>query len=105
MGSKAPSSRQQTAIEQVERWSAHNYAPLPVVIAEADAAVVQDSDGNSYLDCLAAYSAVNFGHRHPELVAAAMRQLGKVTLTSRAFYSEPFGPFVESRPDRLHLRL
>lgn len=96
MVSKAPSRRQQAAVDQVETFGAHNYAPLPVVIAEADGATVRDLDGNSYLDCLAAYSAVNFGHQNPRLLAAAQRQLQRLTLTSRAFYSEPFGPFVEA---------
>ncbi|WP_300081554.1 ornithine--oxo-acid transaminase [Propioniciclava sp.] len=94
MGFPAPSARQQAAIEQVELWGAHNYAPLPVVIADAAGAVVHDIDGNAYLDCLAAYSAVNFGHGHPDLVAAASDQLHRLTLTSRAFHSEPYGPFV-----------
>ena len=96
MSHPAPSQRQQEAIDQVERWSARNYAPLPVVISEGEGAWVTDTDGRRYLDCLAAYSAVNFGHRHPDLVAAATRQLGRLTLTSRAFYSEPFGPFVQA---------
>lgn len=84
------------AIDQVEQYGAHNYAPLPVVIARAEGARVTDVDGRTYIDCLAAYSAVNFGHSNPRLLAAARRQLDRVTLTSRAFYSEPFGPFVES---------
>ncbi len=75
---------------------AHNYAPLPVVIAEAEGAWVTDVDGVSYLDLLAAYSALNFGHRHPALVAAATEQLGRVTLTSRAFHSDRLGPFAEA---------
>ena len=90
------SERQRAAIDEVETFSAHNYAPLPVVIASARGAHVTDLDGNHYIDCLSAYSAVNFGHGHPALVAAAQEQLGKVTLTSRAFYSEPFGPFVKA---------
>jgi ornithine--oxo-acid transaminase len=73
--------------------SAHNYHPLPVVIAEADGAWVTDVEGRRYLDLLAAYSALNFGHRHPRLVAAAQRQLGRVTLVSRAFEHDQFGPF------------
>ncbi len=89
------SSDQQAFIDQTETFGAHNYAPLPVVIAEAEGAWVTDVDGRRYLDCLAAYSAVNFGHRHPTLVEATLKQLGRLTLTSRAFYSEPFGPFVE----------
>jgi ornithine--oxo-acid transaminase len=73
--------------------SAHNYHPLPVVIAEAEGAWVTDVEGQRYLDMLAAYSAINFGHRHPRLVAAAKRQLDRVTLVSRAFEHDQFGPF------------
>ncbi|HEY7144121.1 MAG TPA: ornithine--oxo-acid transaminase [Streptosporangiaceae bacterium] len=73
--------------------SAHNYHPLPVVIAEAEGAWVTDVEGRRYLDMLAAYSAINFGHRHPRLVAAANRQLDRVTLVSRAFEHDQFGPF------------
>ncbi|WP_435068551.1 ornithine--oxo-acid transaminase [Amycolatopsis thermoflava] len=76
-----------------ERWSTHNYHPLPVVIAEADGAWVTDVEGRRYLDFLSAYSALNFGHRHPALVAAAQEQLGKVTLTSRAFHHDQLGAF------------
>jgi ornithine--oxo-acid transaminase len=72
---------------------AHNYNPLPVVISEADGAWVTDVDGRRFLDMLAAYSAINFGHRHPRLVAAAQRQLERVTLVSRAFEHDQFGPF------------
>jgi len=73
--------------------SAHNYHPLPVVIATAEGSWVTDVDGRRYLDLLAAYSALNFGHRHPRLVAAAQRQLERVTLVSRAFEHDQFGPF------------
>jgi ornithine--oxo-acid transaminase len=76
-----------------ERWSTHNYHPLPVVIAEAEGAWVTDVDGRRYLDFLAGYSALNFGHRHPALVAAAVEQLGRVTLTSRAFHHDQLGLF------------
>ena len=76
-----------------EAHSAHNYHPLPVVIAEAEGAWVTDADGRRYLDMLAAYSALNFGHRHPALIAAAQRQLDRVTLVSRAFDHDQFGPF------------
>jgi ornithine--oxo-acid transaminase len=72
---------------------AHNYHPLPVVAAEAEGAWVTDVDGHRYLDMLAAYSALNFGHRHPRLLAAAHRQLDRVTLVSRAFDHDQFGPF------------
>jgi len=78
---------------QAVAHGAHNYHPLPVVIAEAEGAWVTDVDGRRYLDLLAAYSAINFGHRHPRLVAAAQRQLERVTLVSRAFEHDQFGPF------------
>lgn len=78
-----------------ERWSTHNYHPLPVVIAEGEGAWVTDVDGKRYLDFLAGYSALNFGHRHPELIAAATRQLNRVTLTSRAFHHDQLGAFCQ----------
>jgi ornithine--oxo-acid transaminase len=81
------------AVAEAERWTAHNYHPLPVVIADAEGAWVTDVDGRRYLDCLAGYSALNFGHRHPALVAAARAQLDHATLTSRAFLHDQFGPF------------
>jgi ornithine--oxo-acid transaminase len=76
-----------------EAWSTHNYHPLPVVIAEAEGAWVTDVAGKRYLDFLAGYSALNFGHRHPALVAAAVEQLGRLTLTSRAFHHDQLGLF------------
>ena len=75
-----------------DAYSAHNYHPMPIVIAEAEGAWVTDVDGRRYLDMLAAYSALNFGHRHPRLIAAARRQLDQVTLVSRAFDHDQFGP-------------
>ena len=81
-------------LELVERVSAHNYHPLPVVVAEADGVWVTDVEGRRYLDMLAAYSALNFGHRHPALIAAAKEQLDRVTLTSRAFHNDQMGPFL-----------
>jgi ornithine--oxo-acid transaminase len=82
------------AIELVERYGAHNYHPLPVVAASASGAWITDPEGNRYLDCLAAYSALNFGHGHPVLLAAAHEQLDRVTLTSRAFHNDQLGPFL-----------
>jgi ornithine--oxo-acid transaminase len=76
-----------------EEHAAHNYHPLPVVIDEAEGAWVTDVEGRRYLDLLAAYSALNFGHRHPRLIAAAMAQLERLTLVSRAFDHDQFGPF------------
>jgi ornithine--oxo-acid transaminase len=79
----------------VDRYSAHNYHPLPVVVADAEGAWVTDVEGRRYLDMLAAYSALNFGHRHPDLVRAAREQLDHVTLTSRAFHNDLLGPFCQ----------
>jgi ornithine--oxo-acid transaminase len=87
------SARTNAAIDLVEAHSAHNYAPLPVVISEGDGAWVRDVDGHRYLDLLAAYGALNFGHRHPQLTALAHAQLDRLTLTSRAFHNDQLGPF------------
>jgi ornithine--oxo-acid transaminase len=77
-----------------EEHAAHNYHPLEVVVSTGDGAWVTDVTGRRYLDCLAAYSAVNFGHGHPVLVGAAKAQLDRITLTSRAFHNDQLGPFV-----------
>ena len=90
---EARSDEARRHVDLVEEHSAHNYHPLPVVIAQAEGAWVTDVDGRRYLDCLAGYSALNFGHRHPTLVAAAHEQLDRLTLTSRAFHSDRIGPF------------
>ena len=82
-------------IELTEGYSAQNYHPLPVVLSRGEGAWVEDVDGHRYLDCLAGYSALNFGHNHPRLVARAERQLRRLTLTSRAFYNDQLGPFAE----------
>ena len=83
-------------IALTERRAAHNYHPLPVVLAHGEGSWVTDVEGTRYLDCLAGYSALNFGHRHPRLVARAEEQLGRLTLTSRAFYNDQLGPFAEA---------
>ncbi|KQH75418.1 ornithine--oxo-acid aminotransferase [Mycobacterium gordonae] len=88
-----------TSIALVERHAAHNYSPLPVVASSAEGAWITDVDGRRYLDCLAAYSAVNFGHRHPEIIATAHAQLDTVTLVSRAFHSDRLGPFCAALAD------
>ena len=67
--------RTDAAIALDDRYVAHNYSPLPVVVASAEGAWITDVDGRRYLDCLAAYSALNFGHRNPEIIAAAHAQL------------------------------
>ncbi|RKT53508.1 ornithine--oxo-acid transaminase [Saccharothrix australiensis] len=87
----APTTEQFVALD--EQWSTHNYHPLPVVISHGEGAWVTDVEGRRYLDFLSGYSSLNFGHRHPDLVAAAAAQLGRVTLTSRAFHHDQFGPF------------
>ncbi|MCM1937229.1 ornithine--oxo-acid transaminase [Streptomyces sp. G3] len=74
---------------------AHNYHPLPVVVARAEGAWVEDVEGRRYLDMLAGYSALNFGHRHPALIDAAHRQLDRLTLTSRAFHNDRLAGFAE----------
>src|SRR5665811_99879 len=76
-----------------EEWGAHNYHPLPVVLAAAEGAWVTDVEGDRYLDFLSGYSALNFGHRHPTLIRAAHEQLDRLTLTSRAFHNDQFGEF------------
>ncbi|MET8449379.1 ornithine--oxo-acid transaminase [Streptomyces sp. NPDC005209] len=74
---------------------AHNYHPLPVVVASAEGTWIQDVEGRRYLDMLAGYSALNFGHRHPGLIEAAHRQLDRLTLTSRAFHNDRLAEFAE----------
>jgi ornithine--oxo-acid transaminase len=83
-------------ILSTERYAAHNYHPLPVVLASGEGAWVTDVEGRRYLDCLAGYSALNFGHCHPRLVARAEAQLHRLTLTSRAFFNDQLGPFAEA---------
>jgi ornithine--oxo-acid transaminase len=82
-------------LELVERYSAHNYAPLPVVIVRGRGAWVEDFAGREYLDCLSAYSALNFGHSHIAIVSALVEQAKTLALTSRAFQNDEFGPFCE----------
>ena len=76
-----------------EEHVAHNYHPLPVVISRGEGAWVTDVEGKRYLDLLSAYSALNFGHGHPALLAAAQEQLNRLTLTSRAYHNDRLGPF------------
>ena len=86
-------------LELTERRAAHNYHPLPVVLYHGEGAWVTDLEGERYLDCLAGYSALNFGHRHPRLIARTQQQLSRLTLTSRAFYNDQLGPFVDALGD------
>jgi ornithine--oxo-acid transaminase len=82
--------------ERAEARTAHNYHPLPVVVAHAEGAWMTDVDGGRFLDLLAGYSALNFGHRHPDVVRALTDQLGRVALTSRAFRNDRLEPFAEA---------
>src|SRR5215475_290211 len=83
-----PEKHTQDFVELENQFGAHNYHPLDVVIERAESVWVYDVDGNSYLDCLASYSAVNQGHCHPKILAALIDQASKVTLTSRAFRND-----------------
>lgn len=83
------------SIELVEQYGAHNYHPLPVMITSAEDVWVWAEDGRRYLDMLSSYSALNQGHRHPRIIAAAHAQLDRVTLTSRAFHNDRLGPFLK----------
>ena len=87
-------ARTDAFVEEVEWHSAANYLPLDVVIERADGVWMWDVEGRRYLDMLSAYSALNQGHRHPAIVAAAKAQLDRVTLTSRAFHNDQMGPFL-----------
>jgi ornithine--oxo-acid transaminase len=90
----ATASKTQGYLAEVDRFSAHNYHPLPVVLERGEGVWVWDVDGNRYLDMLSAYSALNQGHRHPAIIEAARRQLDTLTLTSRAFHNDQMGPFL-----------
>ncbi|MCU0664771.1 MAG: ornithine--oxo-acid transaminase [Myxococcota bacterium] len=78
-------------IEVTERFGAHNYHPLPVVISKAERVWVEDPEGNRYMDMLSSYSALNQGHRHPRIIQALKDQADRVTLTSRAFHNAELG--------------
>jgi ornithine--oxo-acid transaminase len=87
-----PSSAEYLA--EVERYSANNYHPLPVVLERGEGVYVWDVEGHRYMDMLSAYSALNQGHRHPRIMQALADQAGKLTLTSRAFHNDRMGPFL-----------
>ncbi len=88
-------SLQDDIIDQVDKRSAHNYNPLPLVLTKGKDVWVWDVDGNKYIDCLSAYSAVNQGHCHPKIVKALTDQASQITLTSRAFHNDKMGLFLE----------
>lgn len=93
----APAQTRSSAdlIRAEEPVLAHNYHPLPVVVSRAEGTWVEDVEGRRYLDMLAGYSALNFGHRHPALIEAAHAQLDRLTLTSRAFHNDRLAEFAE----------
>jgi ornithine--oxo-acid transaminase len=88
-------TKSSSVIAVTEKYGAHNYHPLPIVISKAEGIWVEDPEGHRYMDMLSAYSALNQGHRHPKIIQALKDQADKVTLTSRAFHSEQLGPFYE----------
>jgi ornithine--oxo-acid transaminase len=83
----------QMAIEMENKYGAHNYHPLPVVLARGEGPLVWDAEGKQYFDFLSAYSAVNQGHCHPKIIQALTDQAKTLTLTSRAFYNDALGPY------------
>ena len=93
--SQATATRTDRLLQEAEAFGAHNYKPLPVVLERGEGAWVWDADGRRYLDMLSAYSALNQGHRHPEILRAAREQLERLTLTSRAFHNDQMGPFLK----------
>lgn len=92
---KALSSKSEILIEKENKYGAHNYHPLPVVLERGEGVYVWDVDGKKYYDFLSAYSAVNQGHCHPKIVNAMVEQAQKLTLTSRAFYNDKLGNYEE----------
>ena len=85
----------QSFIDREDKYSAHNYHPLPVVLERGEGVYLWDVDGRKYFDFLSGYSAVNQGHCHPKIVNAMLSQARKLTLTSRAFYSDSLGEYSE----------
>jgi ornithine--oxo-acid transaminase len=83
----------QEYLELEERYGAHNYHPLPVVLSKGEGVYVWDVEGKRYFDFLAAYSAVNQGHCHPKIIQTLIEQAQKLTLTSRAFYNDALGEY------------
>lgn len=89
------SSKAENLIEKENKYGAHNYHPLPVVLEKGEGVYVWDVDGKKYFDFLSAYSAVNQGHCHPKIVGAVIAQAQRLTLTSRAFYNDQLGVYEE----------
>jgi ornithine--oxo-acid transaminase len=95
MSVKEVHEKTQQYLEEAEKYSAHNYHPLPIVISHGKGVWVTDVEGKKYMDMLAAYSAVNQGHCHPRIIGAAKDQMEKITLTSRAFHNDRMGDFLK----------
>ncbi|MBK8270015.1 MAG: ornithine--oxo-acid transaminase [Planctomycetes bacterium] len=93
MATATQDSKTNEQLKIADQYGAHNYHPLPVIVESGEGCWVTDVEGNKYLDMLAAYSALNFGYSNERLIAAATKQLNKVTLTSRAFHNDQLGPF------------
>jgi ornithine--oxo-acid transaminase len=94
MSPAAETTRTDAALAEANHYSATNYKPLPVVLEWGEGVWVRDVEGRRYLDMLAAYSALNQGHRHPRIMQALSEQAGRITLTSRAFHNDQMGPFL-----------
>ena len=88
-------TRTELAIEKEDRYGAHNYHPLPVVLERGEGVYVWDVEGKRYFDFLSAYSALNQGHGHPRIVKALVEQAQKLALTSRAFHNNLLGEYEE----------
>lgn len=86
-------NKSNTFVQLEDRYGAHNYHPIPVVLERGEGVYVWDVDGKRYCDFLSAYSAVNQGHCHPKIIDTLIRQSQKLTLTSRAFYNDKLGPY------------
>ena len=84
-----------SAIELEDRYCAHNYHPLPVVLTRGEGVFVWDENGKKYLDMMSAYSAVSHGHANPRLVQALKEQAETLSIVSRAFYTDKLGPFLQ----------
>lgn len=97
--SKYHAASTKSAIDAENEYAAHNYHPLPVVFSRGEGVHVWDPEGRQYLDFLSAYSAVNQGHCHPELVKALTEQASRLTLSSRAFYNDVFPRWAEKVRD------
>ena len=93
MSSFIDKTSSQKLIELEDKYGAHNYHPLPVVLAKGEGVFVWDVEGKKYFDFLSAYSAVNQGHCHPKIIEALSNQASTLTLTSRAFYNDSLGPY------------